>query len=96
LISTGASNGFYALDVPPGGDLSPVRRRLDQWRAIALLDAYETWETLRPGSFGRPKRLGSEILASAAERLHRHERREPCGLAAELTVRRTLGAHHGE
>ena len=51
----GMSDGFYALDLTPGGNATRVRERLEEWRAIGLLDDYETCEARLPGSFDLPK-----------------------------------------
>jgi hypothetical protein len=50
----GGSDGFYALDLAPEGDLAAVCQRLEQWVALALLERYETCEARRPGSFDLP------------------------------------------
>jgi hypothetical protein len=51
----GMDNGFYALDLAPEGDAARVRERLDEWRAIGVLDDYETCEARVAGSFDLPK-----------------------------------------
>ena len=51
----GMSDGYYALDLRPGGDLPAVCRRLEEWRVIGLLDDFETCETRVAGSFDLPQ-----------------------------------------
>jgi hypothetical protein len=51
-----SSDGFYAVDVTPEGDLAAVCRQLEEWCALGLVDCYETCEARRAGSFDRPPR----------------------------------------
>jgi hypothetical protein len=54
----GGGDGFYALDLAPAGDLAAVCRWLERWRALRLLERYETCEARRAGSFELPEPPG--------------------------------------